>query len=136
MSERMKHLFSTIFIIMIMIALVPVTVSANEPSKNVRVGWYESPFNSMDETGRRSGYAYEYQMKIAAYTGWEYTYVSGSWSELMQLLVEGKIDLMSDVSYTEERAKDMLFADLPMGTVRPTPPRTFRRSPDRSWYTS
>ena len=37
--------------------------------KVVRVGWYESPFNFSDRFGRRSGYAYECQQKIAAYTG-------------------------------------------------------------------
>ena len=99
-----------------MFTLMPFKVSAGEPSKNVRVGWYESPFNSLDGAGRRSGYAYEYQMKIAAYTGWDYTYVNGSWADLMQMLVDGKIDILSDVSYTEERAKDMLFTDYPMGT--------------------
>ena len=90
--------------------------AADEGSKDVRVGWYETPFNSTDESGRRSGYAYEYQLKIAAYSGWNYTYVNGSWPELMQMLLRGEIDLMSDVSYTEERAENMLFAELPMGT--------------------
>ena len=84
--------------------------------KTVRVGWYDSSYNTMDASGRRSGYAYEYQLKIAAYTGWTYEYVNGSWSELMQMLLDGEIDLMSDVSYTEERSEQMLFADLPMGT--------------------
>ena len=70
----------------------------------------------MDRFGRRSGYAYEYQRKIAAYTGWDYEYVEGSWSDLLQMLSEGKIDLMSDVSFTEERAEKMYFTDLPMGT--------------------
>lgn len=95
---------------------VPVRVQANEKGANVRVGWYESHFNTMDGNGRRSGYAYEYQRKIAAYTGWEYTYVSGSWPDLMQMLMDGEIDLMSDVSYTEERAQSMLFSDFSMGT--------------------
>ena len=27
----------------------------------------------------------------------------------MQMLIDGEIDLLSDVSYTEERAKHMLF---------------------------
>ena len=30
-----------------------------KPKKVVRVGWYESAFNSTDRFGRRSGYAYE-----------------------------------------------------------------------------
>ena len=81
----------------------------------MRVGWYESPFNTMDQFGRRSGYAYDYQEKIAAYTGWDYEYVEGSWPELLQMLINGEIDLMSDVSYTDERAESMLFSSLRMG---------------------
>lgn len=84
--------------------------------KTVRVGWYESPFEMMDAHGRRSGYAYEYQQRIAAYTGWVYEYEVGVWSELIEKLIAGEIDLMSDVSYTDERAEQMLFSSLPMGT--------------------
>ena len=91
-----------------------ISAFAKSP-KTVRVGWYESPFNRTDQYGRRSGYAYDYQQKIASYTGWNYEYVEGSWPELMQMLIDGKIDLMSDVSYTDERSKIMLFSSLPMG---------------------
>ena len=98
------------------VIMMPFTAYAEEETeKTVRVGWYDSSFNRMDEYGRRSGYAYEYQEKIAAYTGWKYEYVEGSWPELFQMLVDGDIDLMSDVSYTEERTELMLFASLPMG---------------------
>ena len=89
---------------------------AQEAEKPVRVGWYESPFNITDEFGRRSGYAYEYQRKIAAYTGWRYEYVEGTWSELMEMLSRGEIDLMSDVSYMAERTEYLLYPNLPMGT--------------------
>ena len=75
----------------------------------------DSSYNTVDSFGRRSGYAYEYQLKIAAYTGWSYEYVTGSWSELLGMLIKGDIDLMSDVSYTAERAEKMLFPELPMG---------------------
>ena len=95
---------------------LPIGAHAQEPEKIVRVGWFESPFNTTDELGRRSGYAYDYQQKIAACTGWTYEYVTGSWPELLQMLEEGRIDLMSDVSYTDERAEKMLFSAQPMGT--------------------
>ena len=98
-----------------MILMVPLTAYAQESGKTVRVGWYESPFNTLDQFGRRSGYAYDYQKKIAAYTGWNYEYVEGSWPELLQMLINGEIDLMSDVSYTDERAESMLFSSLRMG---------------------
>lgn len=85
-------------------------------AKVVRVGWYESSYNTMDEKGFRSGYAYEYQLKLAAYNGWTYEYVNGSWPELLKMLENGEIDLLSDVSYTAQREEHMLFSSLPMGT--------------------
>ena len=95
---------------------IPMTAFAQDSGKTVRVGWYESSFNTTDEFGRRSGYAYEYQMKVSAYTGWKYEYVSGSWSDLMQMLEDGDIDLMTDVSYKPDREGKMLFTKLPMGS--------------------
>ncbi len=55
---------------------MPSIAHADDPSKTARVGWYESSFNTIDSSGRRSGYAYEYQLKIASYTGWTYEYVN------------------------------------------------------------
>ncbi len=95
---------------------LPGAAYAREPEKTVRVGWYESPFNQTDPYGRRSGYAYEYQQKIAAYNGWRYEYVEGSWSELMQMLIDGEIDhLMSDISFTVGRSRTVLYSMMPMG---------------------
>ena len=107
----------TCLLLCMLTAAVLLPASATETAeaeKTVRVGWYESAFCATDSLGRRSGYAYEYQMKIAAYTGWKYEYVEGSWPELLQMLIRGEIDLMSDVSYTPERAESMLFPSLPM----------------------
>ncbi len=108
--------FSALLLLFFAAAALALPVTAHGAGKNVRIGWYETPFNVMDKAGRRSGYAYEYQQKLAAYSGWNFTYVKGSWSELMQKLFDGEIDMMSDVSYTEERAKKILYPELPMGT--------------------
>jgi diguanylate cyclase (GGDEF)-like protein len=114
--RRARRLACFLLCLMLTAVLAAAAASpAQEREKVVRVGWYESAFCTTDSLGRRSGYAYEYQMKIAAYTGWRYEYVEGSWSELLQMLIRGEIDLMSDVSYTPERAEIMLFPSLPMG---------------------
>ena len=81
----------------------------------VRVGWYEDAYNITGKNGERSGYAYEYEQSVAAYTGWTYEYVKAGWSDLLQMMKSGEIDLMAGVSYTEDRAQDMLFSELPMG---------------------
>ncbi|MDO4496482.1 MAG: transporter substrate-binding domain-containing protein [Bacteroidales bacterium] len=89
--------------------------SAAGTRKVVRVGWYGSPFNTSNHKGRRSGYAYEYQLRIAAITGWEYEYVTGSWSSLYTMLERGEIDLLSDINLLPERESKMLFSEQPMG---------------------
>lgn len=113
---RVRKVFLLVICAMIVFNLIPLAVHAEEKEKKiVRVGWYESAFHRTDEFGRKSGYGYEYQQRIATYTGWEYEYVEGSWPELFEMLVEGKLDLLSDVSYTEERAKKVLFSSESMG---------------------
>ena len=113
-----KKIAVLVLCLMLLMNAFPLSAAAQteKTEKVVRVGWHEPPFYITDEAGRLSGYSYEYQRKIAAYTGWKYEYVKGSWAELMQMLKEGKIDLMSNVSYSVERTKDMLFSSLPMGT--------------------
>ena len=116
-SRNEKRFAALLFVFVLAAACcLPITAFAHDGGKTVRVGWYESSFNATDQSGRRSGYAYEYQRKIAAYSGWDYVYVKGSWADLMQMLINGEIDLMSDVSYTEERSQLMLFPELSMGT--------------------
>ena len=116
MTFRIRR-FAALLIALCLAAMLtlPAAAFAQEETKTVRVGWHEPPYFITDQYGRRSGYSYEYQWKLAAYTGWRYEYVEGTWSELMQKLKDGEIDLMSDVSYMEERADSMLFASLPMG---------------------
>lgn len=81
----------------------------------VRVGWYEDSYNITGKNGERSGYGYEFQQAVSAYTDWTYEYTVADWSELLKKVQAGEIDLMSGVSYTDERAKSMLFSELPMG---------------------
>ena len=102
---------------LVAVMTVPLTAFAGEPEqKVVRVGWYESSFCYWDQFGRRCGIDYEYQHRISAYTGWQYEYVEDSWSNLLQMLKAGEIDLLSDVSYKPERTEYMSFPDIPMGS--------------------
>lgn len=109
-----------LFLLCLVLAMTfaaPICARAAVPEgKVVRVGWYESAFHRTDSFGRRSGYGYVYQQRVATYTGWTYEYVEGSWSELLEMLIDGDIDLLSDVSYTEERAQKILYSAESMGS--------------------
>ena len=109
--------------IFLIFTMLPVRASAEQESdtsgsETVRVGWYEDSYNITGENGERSGYGYEYQQAVASYTSWDYEYVKAGWSDLLKMLQDGEIDIMSGVSYTEERAQDMLYSELPMGEER------------------
>ncbi|MBQ9901184.1 MAG: transporter substrate-binding domain-containing protein [Clostridia bacterium] len=114
----LKRLTAFVLCMVMMTALaLPLKVNASkDTTKVVRVGWYESPVSYIDENGRRTGYDYVYEQKLASYTGWTYEYVKGSWPELFVKLQNGEIDMLGDVSYTEERAEYLLYPTLPMGT--------------------
>ncbi|WP_432627377.1 ATP-binding protein [Brotaphodocola sp.] len=100
-------------------ACFPIFARAEEGGRKepevVRVGWYEDAYHITGANGERSGYGYEYEQAIAAYTGWKYEYVEGEWSKLLEMLANGEIDMMGALSYTDERAEKILYSDLPMG---------------------
>ena len=113
----MKRIVSLAICLLILLCVIapPAAFARESEQKVVRVGWYESTYCYRDSFGERRGIAYEYQRRIAAHTGWTYEYVEDSWPNLLQMLINGEIDLMSDVSYTEERAQLMLYPAYAMG---------------------
>lgn len=70
----------TVFLLCLALALAaPLSARGAVPGeKVVRVGWYESAFHRTDRFGRRSGYGYVYQQRVATFTGWTCEYVEGS----------------------------------------------------------
>ena len=84
-------------------------------SQIIRVGSFEDTFDYVDKNGIRRGYGYELLQALAGYTGWKFEYVKCDWSNCFDKLENGEIDIMGDISYTDERAQKMLFSDEPMG---------------------
>lgn len=105
-------------------AVIPAPAFAAESDQQVktaRVGWLVNNEGFQDGTPgeRLSGWGYEYLQTLSYYTpGWRYEYVSGTFTELMDMLEAGEIDLMPNISYSEERAQKLLFSSNPEGTER------------------
>lgn len=95
--------------------------NTDQQVKTVRVGWLVSNegFQNGTPGERLSGWGYEYLQTLSYYTpGWQYEYVSGTFTELMDMLEAGEIDIMPNISYSEERAQKLLFSSNPEGTER------------------
>ena len=86
-----------------------LTAYAEEAAVTVRVGWVTHPGLQNEENGVYSGYTYDYLMKVAEYTGWQYEFVSGDLTDCLAQLKAGKIDLVGGLLYSEERARHFDF---------------------------
>ncbi len=111
-----KSVCAMLSLLLLLSAVLPVKAAAETaPTKVVRVGSFEDTFNYVNERGARKGYGYELLETLSGYTGWQFEYVTCDWSDCFEKLKNGEIDIMGGISYTEDRAEEMLFSDEPMG---------------------
>ena len=111
-----KNVCAVLCLLLLLSVALPVKAAAETaPVKVVRVGSFEDTFNYVNEKGIRKGYGYELLQTLSGYTGWQLEYVTCDWSDCFEKLKNGEIDIMGDISYTEDRAEEMLFSDEPMG---------------------
>ena len=119
--KKSTVLCAGIFVVLViwMVLTVPCraaeTDNDEKQSQIIRVGSFEDTFAYVDKNGVRRGYGYELMQALAGYTGWEFEYVKCDWSNCFDKLENGEIDIMGDISYTDERAQRMLFSDEAMG---------------------
>jgi signal transduction histidine kinase len=111
-----KSVCAMLCLLLLLSVALPVKAAAETaPAKVVRVGSFEDTFNYVNEKGAKKGYGYELLQTLSGYTGWQFEYVTCDWSDCFEKLKNGEIDIMGDISYTEDRAEEMLFSDEPMG---------------------
>lgn len=123
-STVLRALIIVLAALTLLNAIMPAPAHANDSDqqiKTVRVGWLINNEGFQDGTpgGRLSGWGYDYLQTLSYYTpGWRYEYVSGTFTELMDKLEKGEIDLMPNISHSAEREQKLLFSSNPEGTER------------------
>lgn len=123
-STVLRALIIVLAALTLLNAIMPAPAHANDSDqqiKTVRVGWLVNNEGFQDGTPgeRLSGWGYDYLQTLSYYTpGWRYEYVSGTFTELMDKLEKGEIDLMPNISHSAEREQKLLFSSNPEGTER------------------
>lgn len=85
-------------------------VSPAAAGERLRVGIYEnSPKVAVSPAGKPEGIFVDLIEAIAAKEDWEIEYVAGTWSEGLERLAAGQVDLMPDVALTAERERAFAF---------------------------
>lgn len=100
---------------------IPFTVCAAEEEKErevVKVGfWAYEGYHMIDENGMRSGYGYDFLRLASRYMDVDFEYIGyeNSWDDMLEMLSDGRIDMLTSVHMTPERLEKFEFSK-PIGT--------------------
>lgn len=101
-----------VLLFLILCSLTPPTAMAAHDSTIIRVGAYENqPKIFSDSAGGFIGIFPDILNDIAQREGWTLQYVPGTWTECLERLARKEIDIMVDVAYSDERAKQFAFSN-------------------------
>ena len=110
----MKNKFFTALFLLSSLILLPVI----SETKTVRTGYFnydDHYFFGSSEKDAKGGYCYDYLIEVSNYVDWKYEYVYGNWATLFEMFKNHELDILTDVSYDEERASMFLFPEQAMG---------------------
>ena len=118
-SGKIKRLFSVCLGLSVLITLLlPVSVSAAESQvRTVRVGFFAfEGYHEIDNSGRMSGYGYDFLTLMKRYANVQYEYVGydKSWDAMLEMLRSGEIDMVTSAHKTEDRLEEFDFS-VPIG---------------------
>ena len=109
MRKLMGIIFTVLCVLVNGLFVFEVHGEEQQP-KTVRVGYVLYKGYQEGSAGEpKVGYGYEYLQQLAYYANWRYEYVYGGFSDLMEKLQKGELDVMCNLSYTSKRAETMSF---------------------------
>lgn len=116
MMGSLKRLFAlTVSAVMLLLLTFPGTASG-APAKTLRIGYMDyQGFIQKGQDGVYEGYGVDYLNEISKHTGWQYEYVFGTWSDLLEMLKNKEIDFLCTAQKTEDRVREYDFSSYPIG---------------------
>ena len=85
---------------------------------SIKVGIYQNgPMIFLNELAQPSGFFADLLKSIAQLEGWELEYVPCQWSDCLDALQAGNLDIMPDVAFTQARKSRFLFGKEPVITT-------------------
>lgn len=120
--EKYRHIYVSILVVIGMLFSVCIT-PIHGKNKLIKVAFPIQEGLTMKEDNKYTGYTYDYLKELAQYTDWEYEFVevegdiNQQLTTLMEMLKEGKIDIMGGMAYNDALAQTYDFASNNYGNV-------------------
>lgn len=116
--HKLRSLIAMSLLLLLMLSLFAPVANATESNKGttvktVKVGYFnfQEYMLGAAEGEAKSGYAYELLHAVAGINNWKYEFVYGDFNDLYEKLLNGEIDILPCIVYTEERAALHLFSE-------------------------
>ncbi len=117
---HVKYLFSLLAMLVgLALAGAPALAAESGSRRIVRISCGINELLYFDEEGNVAGYCKEYIERLAEINGWECQYVKCNWSEGVQMLEDGRIDILLPTTWLEEREEYMDFSAIVGGYMAP-----------------
>jgi ABC-type amino acid transport substrate-binding protein len=115
-NNVLKFRYVLILAVILLCVLVGTNIYATE-RRTVRVAFFPMEgYHHINEDGSYGGMDVEYLNAICRYVTWDIEYVvCDSWGDALAKLENKEVDLVGSAQYSEARAEDYDFADLPSG---------------------
>ncbi len=111
-DRRFLYLF---ILLLAAFIFVPHPTAIAQERRTVIVGVYDNPPKvSISKFGKPGGIFIDIIEHIAESEGWKLKYLPGTWSEGLERLRKGEIDLMPDVAYSADRERIYSFHKVPV----------------------
>lgn len=119
MKRVLKRIAIMTLTVLLIFGNVPAVwaVDRQQPNTRVKVGIFSlGKFHNIDANGEPIGYSIDYLDKIKDHTHWDLEYVvCESWTDALERLEKGEIDLLAPAQRTEERINKYEFSTYSMG---------------------
>ena len=121
MKKILIRICSVVLCVLLLIISLPLTSSADAGSRRtVKVGFFAfDGYHMQDAEGKKSGYGYDYLQHMLDFANWNYEYEGyeegRSWSDMLNMLENGEIDLLTSAVRTPEREEKFAFSAQPIG---------------------
>lgn len=122
MSGKKSCKLISLILICVLLGCLTSPVFAEQSTtgiKKIKVGFFQYEGYHVIEDGMKGGYGYDYLQEMKKYTNWSYEYegYDKNWSDMLEMLKNGEIDLLTSAVKTDQREKDFDYSQLPIGTT-------------------
>lgn len=118
---RLEMFLAGLLIFFLFLSSMSATVCATGKEaerETVKVGFWEyEGYHMIDEEGVRSGYGYDFLRLASRYMDVDFEYIGyeSGWDDMLEMLADGRIDLLTSVHMSSERLENFEFSR-PIGT--------------------